>query len=83
MVPVVPGVFDDEEDEDLVEHLPPRREWDGDGHAHEVSHWMEEPDLRQLDGEVAEEDEFCAVPLLFGGRYLVLICISIDRNGDV
>jgi hypothetical protein len=44
---------------------------------------MEEPDLRQLDGEVAEEDEFCAVPLLFGGRYLVLICISIDRNGDV
>lgn len=33
---------------------------------------MKEPDLRELDGEVADEDEGGAVPLLFpGGNFLL------------
>jgi hypothetical protein len=35
---------------------------------------VEEPDLRELDGEVAEEDEFGAFPLLFcGGQFVLLV----------
>ena len=73
VVPVVPGVLDDEEDEDLVEDLPPGWEGNGDGHAHEVRHGMEEPYLWKFDGEVADEDEFRAVPLFFCGRYFLLL----------
>jgi hypothetical protein len=34
--------------------------------------WGESTNLRQFDGEVDEEDEFCAFPLLFVGGNLSL-----------
>lgn len=48
------------------------QEWEGDAgtHAARNGHWVEEPDLRQFDGEVTEENEFRASPLLFYGRNL-------------
>ena len=67
VVPVVPRVLHHEEDGDLEGDLVPAGEGDGRGHAEELGRRVEEPDLRQLDGEVGEEDERGALPLL-GGR---------------
>ena len=46
MVPVVPCVFKHEEDQDLVQDLPPGWEGNGGRHAHCVCHWVEDPYLR-------------------------------------
>ena len=54
VVPVMPGIFKDEEDQYLADHLPYRWERYGRREAAEVCHRMEEPYLRKLDGEVAE-----------------------------
>jgi len=59
----MPCVLQDEEDCNLVPHLPPRWEWYAGLQAEELSHGVEEPNLRKLDGEVGEEDEFGATPL--------------------
>ena len=41
--PVVPCVLKDEEDSDLVGHLPDGREWNLGAEAEELSHGVEEP----------------------------------------
>lgn len=53
MKPVVPGVFEDEEDGDLVGHCEEGREWDRGAEAAVLGHGVEEPDLGELDCEVA------------------------------
>ena len=63
--PVVPSIFKDEEDGDLVGHGEDGGEGNGGLEAEVLGHGVEEPDLRELDGEVGEEDEFGAVPLFF------------------
>lgn len=75
--PVVPGVLDDEEDGDLHGDFPERGEGDAGAHAEEDGHGVEDPDLRELDGEVGEEDHFGAVPLFSsGGDFALRLGIS-------
>lgn len=64
MHPVVPGIFEDEEDHDLVGHLPRGREGHAIVEAAPGCDGVEEPDLGEFDGEVAEEDEGAAFELL-------------------
>lgn len=60
---VVPGIFEDEENTDLENHLPERGEWYTEVHAEEMRDGVEEPDLREFDGEMAEKDDTSAVSL--------------------
>lgn len=75
VVPIVPGILHDEEDADVKGHLPKRRE----GHAiveTEVGgDGVEEPDLREFDGAVAEENETGALELFPpGGAFFLCGC---------
>jgi hypothetical protein len=70
--PVVPGILEDEEDGNLVGHCEERGEGNGGFEAGVLRHRVEHPDLRELDGEVGDEDEFRALPLLFCGGDLGL-----------
>jgi hypothetical protein len=56
----------------LEGHLVDARERDRGGEADELAHGVEEPDLREFDGEVREEDEESALPLLPGCGDFVL-----------
>lgn len=76
MGPVVPGVLDDEEDGDVEHHLPERGERDASVHAEVDSHWVEDPDLWEFDGEVGEEDELGAVPLFLESWDFGLVVLS-------
>jgi hypothetical protein len=70
--PVVPGIFKDEEDGDLVGHCPDGREGNGGLEAEVLRHGVEAPDLREFDGKVGDEDELRALPLLACGGNLLL-----------
>ena len=48
----MPGIFKDEEDSDLVGHLPPGREGHGCTKTAVLSERVEEPDLGEFDGEM-------------------------------
>jgi hypothetical protein len=67
MHPVVKGIFHNEETTDLPGHCLPI--WKGyvEAEAKVRDDGVEEVDLGQFNGEVLEEDVFCAGPL-FGGR---------------
>lgn len=70
--PVVPCVFHDEEDGDLVGHGEEGGEGHSGGEAAELGERVEEPDLGEFDCEVGEEDELSAVPLFGnGGEFLL------------
>lgn len=43
--PVMPCVFQDEEDCDLVGHFEERWEWDGSTEAAILGHWVEKPKI--------------------------------------
>lgn len=75
--PVVPGIFEDEENGDLVGHLPDAGEWDGSLEAEVLAHGVEKPNLRELDGEMREEDKECALCLFPVGGDFVLYAVSI------
>lgn len=76
--PVVPGILEDEEDGDLESHLVGARERDGGAEAKELAHGVEEPDLRELDGEMGEKDEKGTLPLFpGGGNFVLAVTISI------
>lgn len=70
--PVVPRIFKNEENCNLICHLVERREWYASLEAKVLGHRVEEPDLRKFDSKVAEEDELCAIPLFRCSRYLLL-----------
>jgi hypothetical protein len=84
MRPVVPGIFHDEENGDLVGHLEERRERNRCREAEVLAHRVEEPDLGEFDGKVGEEDEERALELLPGGGDFVLCAVSFGRacGGD-
>lgn len=54
--PVVPSVLEDEEDCNLVGHLPPGGERHAVVETAPGGDGVEEPNLRKLDGEVTEEN---------------------------
>ena len=56
MHPVMPSILKNEEDGDVESHGLPAWEWDTCVHAAIFRHWVEKPDLGELDSEVAEED---------------------------
>lgn len=60
---VVPHVFEDEEDSELHGHGQKRGEWYVSTHSKVTGEGVKEPDLGQLNGEVAEEDKSRTVPL--------------------
>lgn len=61
--PIMPCIFQDKEQSDLPCHCGPVGERHGGGQAEELSHRVKEPDLRQLDGEMRQENELRACPL--------------------
>lgn len=62
--PVMPRVFQDEENSNLKGHFEQGRKRCLSLKAEEKSHGVEEPDLREFDGEVAYENKLRTVPLL-------------------
>ena len=80
--PVVPRILKDEEDADVEADGRPGRERNAGLHATVFRHGVEEPDLGQLDGEVGEEDEPRAGPLLCGGGDLLPLNLVLVEVGD-
>lgn len=84
MHPIMPRILKNEENGNMHQHLRSRWEGDSSGHAEVDGHWMEEPDLWELDGEVGEEDEFRAVPLLlYGGDFVGLDLVFVEVGDAV
>ena len=75
--PVVPRVFQDEEDCDLIGHLVQAREGDGGREAKVLAHGVEQPNLGKFDGEVGEEDEEGALCLFPSSGDFVLGRVSV------
>lgn len=73
--PIVPGIFENEEQSNLPGHLGPVREGHRGREAKVLCHWVEEPDLWQLNRKVREEDEFGALPLFGKGWHFLLSSI--------
>lgn len=71
--PIMPGIFEDEEQSNLPCHLGPVREWNRSRETKVLCHRVEEPDLWQFDGKMREEDEFGALPLFGKGRHFLLL----------
>jgi hypothetical protein len=86
--PVMPCVLEYEEDGYLVGHLPHAGKGNGRAKAEVLAHGVEEPDLREFDGEVGEENEEGALPLFVGSRdfllwyRLVSCCIGGDKKSQ-
>ncbi len=75
MHPVMPGILNDEEDADLKSYGPNAGERNTVVEAEVGGDRMEQPDLREFDGAVAEEDEHSAVPLFLpGGQFRLYPC---------
>lgn len=82
--PVVPGILHDKADGDLEGHLPGGREGHVVVHAEVGGDGVEEPDLGKLGGEVADEDDGGAVPLLLqGGNLLSLDLVAVEEGDEV
>lgn len=81
--PVVPGILHDEEDGDLDGHLGQRGERNTIVHAEVSSNRVEEPDLRKLSGEMADEDNGSAIPLLLECRHLLVLDLELLEVGDL
>ena len=81
--PVMPRVLGHEEERDLVGHGEERWKGYARPQPEKLGHRVEEPDLRQLDGEVREEDQLGAGPLLGRGGHFLLIGLRqiLDRAG--
>lgn len=62
--PVMPGILNDEENDDLIRHIPPGGERNAVVHAEVSRDRVEEPDLRELNSAVRDEDERSTFPLL-------------------
>lgn len=80
--PVVPSILHHEANSDLESHLPHRRERHAVVHAEVGSDGVEEPDLREFGGEVADENNGGTVPLLLNGGNLLLLDSELLEVGD-
>ncbi|EKG20031.1 hypothetical protein MPH_02662 [Macrophomina phaseolina MS6] len=80
--PVVPRILEDEENGNLIGHLERGRERYASFEAEVLSHGVEQPDLGQLDGEVAQQHQGGALPLLLGGGNFGLVPRQPERSPD-
>lgn len=83
----MPCVLHDEEDGDLVRHGEDGGKGNGSGEATELSEWVEEPDLREFDSEMREQNQLGAIPLfgcggdfLLGTRFTILLNLGLGRE---
>jgi hypothetical protein len=83
MKPIMPSILEHEKDADMEKHSRPGREGHASFHSAVFGHGVKEPDLRELDGEVREEDEFRAVPLFGGGGDLLPLNFVLVEVGDL
>lgn len=83
MEPIMPSILQDEKDAYLEKHSRPMGEGNASVHSAVFGHGVEEPDLREFDGEVREEDEFRAVPLFGGGGDLLPLNLVLVEVGDL
>lgn len=81
--PVVPCILHDEENGNLRGHLPNGWERDVVGHAEVDGNGVEEPDLRKLSSEMADEDNGGTVPLLLQGGDLLVLKLILVEPGNV
>ena len=82
MSPVMPSILNYEEDGDVESHCLPAREWNACVHATVFRHWVEKPDLGELDSEVAEENQLRALPLFSRGWNLLVLDLVLVEIGD-
>lgn len=76
---VVPQVFNNKENGNLHGDLPSRREGDAVVETKVCSQGVEDPNLGQFDGKVAEQDEHRAVPLFLGRRDLLVLNLPLPE----
>jgi hypothetical protein len=79
----MPSILHDEADGDLESHLPDGRERHTVVQTEVGSDGVEEPDLREFGGEVADEDNGGAIPLLLKSRDFLLLDSELFEIGDV
>jgi hypothetical protein len=82
MRPVMPSIFKYKKYGNLERHCLPTWEWDTSVHAAEFRHWVEKPDLRELNSEVAEKNEFRALPLFSDCRDFLILDLVLVEIGD-
>jgi hypothetical protein len=82
MTPVMPSILKYKEDSDVESHCLPAWERDTGVHAAVFRHWVEKPDLRELDSEVAQENQFRALPLFGRGWNLLVLDLVLVEIGD-
>lgn len=80
--PVVPSILHDEANSNLKSHLPERGEANTVVHSEVGGNGVEEPDLRKLGGEVANEDNGGAVPLLLERGHLLRLDLEAVEVGN-
>lgn len=71
--PVMPSVFHDEDYGNLESHLPERRERHAPFQAKVCGDRVKEPDLGELNSEMTDENNGCAVPLLLERWHLLAL----------
>ena len=81
--PVVPGILQDEENGNLQSHLPNRRERNAVLDAEVSGNRVEEPDLGELGGEVADENDGGTIPLLLEGGHLLGLNLVLVEVGNL
>lgn len=81
--PVMPGILHDEEDGNLPRQGSQSRERRTVVNTKVGGDGVEEPDLGQLGGEVADEDDGGAIPLLLEGRDLLRLQLVLVEVRDL
>lgn len=82
MRPVVPCILEHEEDGYLVGYGDGAGEWNGGLETEVLAHRVEEPDLREFDSKVGEEDKRGALCLFPGGGNFVLLNLVLPEVWD-
>lgn len=83
MGPVVPNIFEDEEEGDFPDHGPDGREGNLGGDAQFFTHGVEGPNGDGLNQEVGEQDGLEAEPLFFQGGDLCGLDLVASEPFDV